>query len=207
MNQMGKFVLVEGLDGCGKGTNAANAFEQMSKYGQTVHTREPGGTPFAEELREVILSKRHAGTPTLSDLMVMYAARVDHVQNFILPNLRSGINVLCERYYMSSMAYNDCPELSDLHFLCMPKLIEPDLTIYLDIDVETSRERVRQRKIREGADPDRIELRPREYFETVRANYIKLSAALPNVVTINATASREVVAEHVRTVIASTLRK
>lgn len=198
---MGKLVVIEGLDGCGKGTNAEVMLKWFKDQNFPVyHSREPGGSPFAEKLRAALLCKDH-DVPPMAEVLGMYAARIEHTQNVLIPKLNAGINVVCERYYLSSFGYNHADEIHAVHSLCQPYILEPDATVYLDIDPEISQQRVRSRKIAEGAEPDRIELKPLAYFQKVFDLYMSNLKCVKNLYVIDGTDSRESVADQVATVL------
>lgn len=195
--KMGKLVVIEGMDGCGKGTNTEEALNWFNLRSLPVyHSREPGGSPFAEEIRSSLLSKKH-DVPAMAEVLGMYCARVEHTQNVLIPKLQAGINVVCERYYLSSFAYNHAHEIMAVHELCKPYILEPDLTILLNIYPQTSMARVRHRKITEGAEPDRIELKPLEYFNQVFDNYNTFAPMVANLFDIDGEQSKQHCAERV----------
>lgn len=202
---MGKLFVVEGLDGCGKGTVATQMLKWFEDRNLPVyHSFEPGGSPFANALRKELLSKEH-DVPPMAEVLGMYCARIEHTQNVLIPKLQAGINVVCERYYMSSIAYNHAAEVFDVHALCKPYILEPDATILLDVDTETSMQRVRNRKIEKGEEPDRIELKPRAYFDKVRSMYMNNLQMIANFHYIDGEQSREDVAYNILEVLASVM--
>lgn len=205
--KMGKLVVIEGLDGCGKGTNAEEALNWFKLRSLPVyHSREPGGSPFAEEMRKTLLSKEH-NVPPMAEVLGMYSARIEHTQNVLIPKLKAGINVVCERYFMSSFGYNHAEEIHDVHKLCLPYILEPDVTIFLDITPSRSQERVRMRKIKEGAEPDRIELKPLEYFKKVFFLYQENLPMLKNLVHLDGNAPMDVIAAQVHDILETLMEK
>lgn len=169
---VGKFVVLEGIECSGKGTIAAHVKQNWDMR----CTREPGGTPFAEILRTLLISNDHPNVPPLAELYGFYSARVEHTANFIVPTLESGQNVFSERYYDSTRAYQAAnyggSELVDkVHEFSKPFLRKPDVTIYLDIPVEVCMQRMYKNRGKENL--DKIEQRGVEYFETVRSNYFR----------------------------------
>lgn len=202
---MGKLFVVEGLDGCGKGTVAKQMLKWFEDRNLPVyHSFEPGGSPFANALRKELLSKEH-DVPPMAEVLGMYCARVEHTQNVLIPKLQAGFNVVCERYYLSSFAYNHAYEVKNIHAICKPYILEPDATVFLDVTVETSMARVRQRKIDEGAEPDRIELKSPEYFEKVHMLYLENLHRAENLHYIDGEQSRENVAYNILEVLASVM--
>lgn len=169
----GRFITLEGCEGVGKSTNL-QFIESILKQNQidVVVTREPGGTPLAEEIRELILSKREEQVHPLSELLLIFAARAQHLKQFILPNLQSGKWVLCDRFTDATYAYQG--QGRNLSFEVVSQLenlvqddLRPDLTVLLDIDVEVGLQRASER-----GELDRFEIEPRDFFQTVREAYL-----------------------------------
>jgi len=173
----GMAIVAESLECGGKGTCSPFIMKWFADRGlKAIHTREPGGTPYAEKLREILISKEH-NAPAISDALGFYASRCDHTQNLILPALQSGTNVLCERYYDSSLAYQSTylPKVFDVHELCKPYLIEPDLVLFLNISAETSVARMEKRRIEKSIPLDKFESKGLEFLSQVRENYLMQS--------------------------------
>ena len=175
MKPMGKFVVLEGIEACGKGSTAEHVRNRWSRD-KLITTREIGGTPFAEKIREMMLSKEYPDLLPISELYICYAARADHTNLVINKFLNQGIHVFSERYYDSTRAYQSAffggSEMVDrVHELTLPFLRKPDITIYLDITTELSIERMM--KYRGPEVMDKIESRGFDYLETVRQNYLK----------------------------------
>jgi dTMP kinase len=179
-NYPGKFITLEGIEGVGKTTNRTyirNLLEQTGK--PCVETREPGGTPLGEALREMLLEHKHEGMSSDAELLMMFAARAEHLHKVILPALAAGKNVLCDRFTEATYAYqgggrgiND-KKIAELENWVQGEL-RPDLTIILDAPVATGRERAGQRSA-----PDRIEKEQNDFFERVRATYLELARHYP----------------------------
>lgn len=170
---IGKFIVLEGIEACGKGTISKHIMKRAAEEGvKFVHTREPGGTSFAEALREAVISNKHTTVSGMAETMAFYAARIDHTQNHIIPMLESGHHVLCERYYASSLAYQSilCDETRNIHELSLPYLRIPDITLFMNLSLETSFRRMRATR---QDIMDKIEQRGAAYFERVRDNYIE----------------------------------
>lgn len=189
----GKFIVFSGMDACGKTTNLTHVDMRMNSTGiDYAMTREPGGTPFAERIRELILSDDY-DVPPLSEVLMFYTGRVDHTKNLIVPYLERGFHVLSDRYYDSSLAYQsvDCPETHALHELCKPHLRVPDLTLLFDVPAEIGLERMKKSR---GADKmDKIEKRGIAYFTQVRNNFLSMASNDPNTIIIDATKPLSVV--------------
>ena len=177
----GVFISLEGLDGCGK-TTASNHLEQlMRQLGYpVVHTREPGGCPISEHIRELLLAPEHREMTATTEALLYAASRVQHVTDVVLPALEKGEAVISDRYVDSSLAYQgEGRQLgmdtiraynAEAMRLCMP-----DITVYLRLDAETSL----GRRLSESA-PDRIEREKREFFERAQRGFDALAAAEPD---------------------------
>jgi len=174
----GRFITLEGMDGAGKSTHLAAIAEALRARGHEVlMTREPGGTPLAEKLRGLVLAEP---MDAVSETLLMFAARADHVERLIRPALARGTWVLCDRFTDSTLAYQGGGKgvSADLiHALARqahPGLI-PDRTLLFDCSYEVSRARLQEA----GRAPDRFENESRVFFDRVRAAYRALSDAAP----------------------------
>lgn len=172
----GKFITLEGTEGVGKSTNLEYVTGLLrAKNIEVVLTREPGGTPIAEQIRELLLAKHEEKMCDLSELLLVFAARAQHLDQIILPALRRGAWVLSDRFTDATYAYQgygrglSIKVIQQLETLVQESL-RPDLTILLDIDVETGLQRAKNR-----SEPDRIELEKRQFFEAVREGYLELA--------------------------------
>ena len=196
----GKFITFEGGEGTGKSTQAGMLAERLETYGLAVQlTREPGGSPGAEIIRHVLLTG--AAKPLGADVeaMLFAAARDDHVQCTILPALRSGKWVVCDRFADSTRVYQgilgqvDQKLINVLERVSMGEL-SPDLTVILDLPVQVGLERAKQR--RGNAQADRFEGEGAEFHQKLRDAYLAIAAQEPDrCVVIDAGASKDVVAE------------
>ncbi|HXZ28407.1 MAG TPA: dTMP kinase [Terriglobales bacterium] len=185
----GKFITIEGLDGCGKSTQLGRLAELLRAQGhEVVLTREPGGTPAGEKIRGVILDSRTSGLSPRAELALMFAARAQHIDEVIRPALEAGRFVLCDRFTDSSEAYQGggrklgSEVVLALHReLC--RGLQPDLTILMDSEVEASVARARRRNLaREGAseqDENRFEQESRAFFQRVRDAYLAIARREP----------------------------
>ncbi|MGB5603282.1 MAG: dTMP kinase [Gammaproteobacteria bacterium] len=178
--KMGKFITLEGIEGVGKTTNRDYIRNVLERAGKTcVETREPGGTPLGEALRELLLQHKHEGMSADAELLMMFAARAEHLHKVILPALRAGKVVLCDRFTEATYAYQgggrglDHKKISDLENWVQGDL-RPDLTIILDAPVAIGRQRAGQRST-----PDRIEKEQNDFFERVRHTYLELARHYP----------------------------
>ena len=171
--QSGKFITIEGTEGVGKSTNIAFIEAQLKAAGKkVVLTREPGGTPLAEELREVLLKKRDEAFDPTAELLLMFAARAQHLNEVILPAVARGEWVLCDRFTDATFAYQGYGrELGTENIRLLEKLVQgdthPDVTFYLDIDVEIGLQRAKDR-----GELDRFESEHIAFFERVRKGYL-----------------------------------
>lgn len=186
MTPRGRFLTLEGIEGAGKSTVAAALATAMRARGITVvATREPGGTPLAERLREVVLQR---GAETLSrqaETLLMFAARAVHVDNLIRPALARGEWVICDRYTDATRAYQGGGRgvsASFIETLSGEVLggFTPDLTLLLDLPVMTGLERAHARRRAAGdGDVDRFESETVAFFDRVRARYLEIATADP----------------------------
>ncbi|AKE52015.1 dTMP kinase [Kangiella geojedonensis] len=172
----GRFITVEGTEGVGKSTNMAFVKQWLEAKGHDViHTREPGGTPFAEEIRELLLSKRDETVNGQTELLLMFAARCQHVYQKIQPALAQGTWVLCDRFTDASYAYQGAgrglgyEKLRELEQWSLQGF-KPDLTLMLDLPIEVGLERARKR-----GPADRFEEEKIEFFNKVRQGYLDIA--------------------------------
>ncbi|UHQ18410.1 dTMP kinase [Lysobacter sp. KIS68-7] len=190
------FITLEGGEGAGK-TTVLNALrDALQRNGlEVVTTREPGGTPLAEQIRGLLLDPSHEPPSPETELLLMFAARAQHVRETILPALQRGAWVLCDRFTDSSYAYQGGGRRLDIAFIAELERrvvgIRPGLTLLLDVGVHKGRERARGR----DTSPDRIERERDEFFEQVRAAYLARAQAEPDRMrVVDASASAEEVA-------------
>jgi dTMP kinase len=196
----GKFITFEGGEGTGKSTQAAMLALRLESYGLGVQlTREPGGSPGAEIIRHVLLTG--AAKPLGADVeaMLFAAARDDHVRCTILPALRSGKWVVCDRFADSTRVYQGILGDVDQRLINVLERVSvgelsPDLTVILDLPVQVGLERAKER--RGAAQADRFEGEGAEFHEKLRDAYLAIAVREPNrCVVIDATASKEIVAD------------
>lgn len=191
MGALGLFISFEGIDGAGKSTHISALASAFADAGRTVlQTREPGGTPLAEQLRELAL---HQEMDALTEALLMFAARRDHIRQVIVPALQAGHVVLCDRFTDATFAYQgggrgfDWGALSQLEQLAqntttLPQaaalartgLLQPDLTLWFDLPPAVAAQRLAQARV-----PDRFEAQPQAFFEAVRAAYARRQAQAP----------------------------
>jgi len=196
MSAVGRFVTMEGIEGVGKSTQVARLSEALKSLGIAhVVTREPGGTPLAESIRDVVLTAREETLPPTAELLLMFAARAVHLANYIEPNLRAGCWVICDRFTDATYAYQGggrqlrLDTIGELESMVQGTL-RPHLTLLLDAPVEKALARARRRNA--GSPEDRFERERSEFFERVTRVYRARAAAEPDrIAIIDATRSVE----------------
>lgn len=207
----GKFITFEGGEGTGKSTQAAMLALRLESNGLAVQlTREPGGSPGAEIIRHVLLTG--AAKPLGADVeaMLFAAARDDHVQCTILPALRSGKWVVCDRFADSTRVYQGILGQVDQKLINVLERVSvgelsPDLTVILDLPVQVGLDRAKLR--RGNAQADRFEGEGAEFHEKLRDAYLAIAAREPGrCVVIDASAAKEVVAHAIWDVVQSRLQ-
>ena len=197
----GRFITFEGIEGVGKSTQAAHAATWLQERGvQVVQTREPGGTPLAEELRALVLEPRERPLSVTVELLMIFAARASHVADKIRPALQRGHWVLCDRFTDATLAYQGGGSgvnpawIRQLAKIAHPRLA-PDLTFLFDAPPAVAMSRVAGR----GNRPDRFETEGAAFFDRVRRAYLELAAREPGRFRIiDATAGEGEVAAAVR---------
>ncbi|MFZ7223143.1 dTMP kinase [Avibacterium avium] len=184
----GKFIVIEGLEGAGKTTARDAIVEVLAREGidDVVFTREPGGTPLAEKLRHLIKYETEEPVTDKAELLMLYAARIQLVENVIKPALATGKWVVADRHDLSSQAYQGGGRQIDAQLLQTLKHavlgdFSPDLTLYLDLDPEIGLARARGR-----GELDRIEQQEIAFFQRTRDRYLALVKDDPKAVIINA---------------------
>lgn len=176
-HERGYFIAFEGGEGAGKSTQEALLAQSLLEAGHAVvRTREPGGTPAAEQIRHIVLSPEFEGLDPRAEALLFAAARGEHVARIVRPAIERGYVVICDRYLDSSVAYQGYgrdlgPEhVRDLSLWATHDLV-PDLTIVLDVSPQVGLSRL--------SNPDRLEAEPLEYHETVRAAFLAIAAQDP----------------------------
>ncbi|AIL32684.1 dTMP kinase [Basilea psittacipulmonis] len=188
----GLFITLEGIDGAGKSSHIDWLEQQFVQQGrQVVRTREPGGTPVAEQLRQLVLNEDMSD---LSELLLVFAARDDHLKKVILPSLAAGKVVLCDRFTDSTIAYqgygrgvslNVIQQFKDL----IQKGLEPDITFVFDIDPMIANERMAASRTHK----DRFEQEALDFFNKVRHGFIKQSQTSARYCLIDSSQSMDVI--------------
>jgi dTMP kinase len=178
--KVGKFLTLEGVEGVGKTTNLEFIANYIKLAGQeVVTTREPGGTKIAEKIRGLLLDHDDESLCNESELLLMFAARAQHIKNVIMPALESGKWVVCDRFTDATYAYQGGGrhfKVADISWLeqFVQKGLLPDLTILLDLSVDIGLQRAANR-----SDPDRFESEKKVFFENVRQVYLDRAKAEP----------------------------
>ena len=180
-NNTGCFITIEGVEGVGKTTNIQFIAEFLrSRPLQLLLTREPGGTPIAEQIRDLLLTKSDEPLNDDAELLLVFAARAQHLAQVIKPALARGEWVVCDRFTDATYAYQgggrgfSMPHIAQLEQWVQQDL-RPDITLLLDLPVEVGLARAKQR-----SDPDRFESERTEFFERVRDTYLERARQFPD---------------------------
>ena len=203
----GYFISLEGGEGAGKSTQNKRIVKWLSEQGHVViETREPGGTVISEQIRQLLLDTRNAGLDPVAELLLMFAARSQLVQEVIRPALADGKVIVCDRFTDASYAYQGggrqlgAETVASLEKLVLGDL-RPDLTLLFDLPVQTGMQRVAGR----GA-ADRFEAESVRFFERVRNAYLARAAADPSrFQVIDASGNEDQVWEQVRKILQTRL--
>ena len=194
MTTPGKFITVEGIEGVGKSTNMDFVESILTAQGSTViRSREPGGTPLAERIRDLLLQNGNETLSATAELLLFFAARALNVDNLIRPALARGEWVLCDRFTDASRAYQGAGRGVDRQRIevladWVQNDLRPDLTLLLDAPVELGLDRVNRR-----GEVDRMESEQVSFYQKVRAAYLELAQAEPERIVV-VDASRDLAA-------------
>ena len=195
----GKFISVEGTEGVGKTTNIQCIASWLDERGIAyISTREPGGTALGEKIRGLLLDKENSGMATSAELLLMFAARAQHLEEKIIPALAAGTWVLCDRFTDATYAYQGFGRGLNLEYIKQLETlvqgdVHPDFTLILDIDPELGMSRVRAR-----GELDRFESEALEFFDRVRAGYRERASDNPaRYCLVDASSPLAVVQEHI----------
>jgi len=168
----GRFITLEGSEGAGKSTNVDTVCETLTEAGiDFVRTREPGGTPMAEALRDAMLHQWDESVSGITELLLVFAARAQHLSHVIRPALAAGQWVVCDRFTDATFAYQGYGRQLDLEKLAVLESwvqgdLQPDITLYLDVTPEVAEQRIAARE------KDRMEVERRDFFVRVRQGYL-----------------------------------
>ena len=194
----GRLITLEGSEGVGKSTNldVVCKFLEEKRIRFTV-TREPGGTEIAERIRELLLSETNEIMDGLTELLLMFAARNQHLTRKILPELDQGLWVVSDRFTDASYAYQAFGRSIAIEKVdTLRRLVQdgfnPDLTLLLDVEPDVSRDRISDREL------DRIEKENLEFYQRVRAGYLDLAENLERIKLIDASKNLESVGSEIR---------
>lgn len=177
----GKFIIIDGCEGSGK-TTLINSLPEILKKNSFVLTKEPGGTPFAQKIRELILSDDAKSADPRTMFGLFWAARAENLKNFVLPNLKKGKNVFCDRFDSSTYAYQIKAGDSAMEKLFWEtrkyylRDAEPDLYIFLDVDPRIGLERVENRKEKKT----HFDARSLSYHKEVRQGFLRFLKHAPH---------------------------
>ena len=182
----GRFITLEGSEGAGKSTNVDIVCEALTKAGiDFIRTREPGGTPMAETLRDAMLHKWDEDVDGITELLLVFAARAQHLSHVIRPALAAGQWVVCDRFTDATFAYQGYGRELDLNKLVVlgswvQGQLQPDITLYLDVDPDIAEQRIAARE------KDRMEVEQRDFFVRVRQGYLARASEHQRFEVINA---------------------
>ncbi len=180
--QRGLFITMEGIEGVGKSTNLEFVRQYLCEHGeQVVITREPGGTEMGEKIRGLLLDHRNQKMADDTELLLMFAARAQHIAEVIEPALAAGKWVLCDRFTDATYAYQGGGRGIDIERIAQLEqwvqgALRPNITLLLDAPVAVGLARAAKRK----QEPDRFEREKQDFFERIRAAYLALAAQHPN---------------------------
>jgi|TARA_B110000008_G_scaffold33089_1_gene29389 dTMP kinase len=180
-DKLGKFITFEGGEGVGKSTNIEFCRNLLQQQGiEVLVTREPGGTEIAEIIREELLKKTHSERMSdVTELLLVFAARAQHIEAFIKPALERGCWILCDRFTDSTIAYQGFGRGLEVELIEQLKIIaqqgiEPDKTFLLDAPVDVGMGRARSR-----GPADRFEIEQLDFFNRVREGFLSIAASSP----------------------------
>lgn len=191
MNYKGNFIVIDGIDGCGKTSQTKELHSYLAgKNIDTVLTKEPGGTKAGAVFRNVLLSREYDIEP-VSELLLYCADRLEHQKKTVIPAVESGKTVICDRFIMSTYAYQVFGRQLDkdiLDFITEKTVTRfPDLSIIIDVDIDIAVMRAKNRleKNSQVHDEGKFEMLPREFFKRVRDGFLWYEKKFPNTVRID----------------------
>lgn len=203
--ERGRFITFEGIDGCGKSTQLRILSQWLRDHGtDVVETIEPGGTSIGRQIRRILLDPASVDIQPRAELLLYFASRAQNVDEVIRPALEAGRTVLCDRFTDSTLVYQGCGRGLDIEVVrdldrIACRGLQPDLTILIDIDLESSLARAKRRNERVGPSESRIDEESGAFHERVRQGYLALAKANPDrIVVIDGTAGIAEVAQRIR---------
>lgn len=183
--QRGQFITLEGTEGAGKSTHLAwiEAYLKAKRV-PFIMTREPGGTPISEAIRALLLDSNHGQMTDLTELLLMFAARAQHLETKIMPALNAGTWVVSDRFTDATYAYQGAARGGSMDTIAqleqmVQATVQPDLTLLLDVPVAVGQARVAQRAEQPQGHLDRFEQEKQPFFEAVRACYLERAQQAP----------------------------
>jgi dTMP kinase len=201
----GRFITFEGIDGCGKTTQFQMLAKWLREQGrEVVETVEPGGTGIGRQVRKIVLHPGNFDLKPRTELLLYFASRAQNVDEVIRPGLEAGRVVLCDRFTDSTLVYQGCGRGLDKKIVLELDRIacqglKPDITLLIDIDLETSLARAKRRNERTGPAESRIDDESRAFHDRVRNGYLALAKAEPaRFIVIDGRALVGEVAQHIR---------
>ena len=204
----GRFITIEGIEGTGKSTNIAFLKSLVKEHElEVITTREPGGTPLAEQIRELLLVHREENLPPLTELLLFFASRSVMLKNLVIPALERGDWVICDRFTDATRAYQGAGRGLDISVIeqladWVHGGLQPDLTVLLDAPAELGISRVKSR-----GQGDRMDSQELSFYEKVRTAYLNLAKENPGrFVVVDATQSLADVQDAIREAVAPLLR-
>lgn len=208
---MAKFITCEGIEGSGKSTQIILLADYLRNQGyDVVVTREPGGCPIADKIREILLDPENHRLCSRAELLLYAAARAQHVEEVMLPALTRGAIVLCDRYLDATIAYQgygrnlDLTLIKELNYVASSGLT-PDLTLLFDLPVATGLNRALARNAVAQTNEGRFEAESLAFHERVRTGYLQRASQEERITIIDATGSPEEVAKRVARIIDAVL--
>lgn len=181
MIEQGKFITFDGIDGAGKTTQIERLADYLRQQGKTVYiTREPGGTVLAEKIRNLLLDKENE-MHSLTELLLMFASRAEHIEAILRPKIQAGEWIICSRFTDATMAYQGYARGQDLQKIqaianVVHSDFNPDISFFLDLPAELAA----QRRDTRGEDDDRFEAEAITFMQKVRNAYLNIAKQEPN---------------------------
>jgi dTMP kinase len=206
--ERGRFITFEGIDGCGKTTQLRMLAQWMREHAHdVVETVEPGGTAIGKQIRKILLDPASAGIQPRAEFLLYFASRAQNVDEVIRPALAAGRTVLCDRFTDSTLVYQGCGRGLDTEVVreldrIACRGLRPDVTILIDIDIDTSLARAKRRNERTGSDESRIDDESAAFHDRVRNGYLALAKSEPDrIIVIDGAAEIGAIGRRIREVL------